>query len=100
MEYNRQQIILACATALGAFDGFPSPPKKILKITTHPIVQWFLVYVLIWQGGAKQDSKLSIMITLFFYTLYHRPHAVLVFSLFDVSRLVYVERLNQIPGIR
>ncbi len=67
MEYNQQQIILAVATAIGAFGGFPSVPKSITNLFSNELVQWSLVFILIWQGGGSQDVKLSALVTVAMY---------------------------------
>lgn len=67
MGYTQQQIILAVATAIGAFGGFPAPPRVFMQLTQNEIVQWALVFVLIFQGGGAQDPKLCLLITAAMY---------------------------------
>jgi hypothetical protein len=69
-NYPTSQIILALATAVGAFGGFPSPPQSFVKLTQQPIVQWGLLFVLIYQGGGSGDIKLSLTITALFYIIH------------------------------
>ena len=64
---NKQNVILACATVIGAWGGFPEPNPFIKKITKHKIVQYLLVYILVYQGGGGQDHVLSFIITILFY---------------------------------
>jgi hypothetical protein len=69
MEYNQKQIVLALATAIGAFGGFPTPPTPISNLFKNEMVQWSLVFILIWQGGGSQDVKLSAIITIGIYVV-------------------------------
>ena len=62
-NYSHDQLIVTVATLLGAFGGFPEAPKVFTEITKHEIVQWALVFVLLFQGGAGQDVKLAAMMT-------------------------------------
>ena len=70
MNYTSKDIILAFATGLGMFGGFPKPPMAFNQlIQDYPIFQWVLVFILVWQGGAKQDHKLAILITATLFAL-------------------------------
>ena len=70
MDYTSKDMILAFATGLGMFGGFPKPPNTFNQlIQEYPIFQWILVFILVWQGGAKQDHRLSILITATLYAL-------------------------------
>ena len=69
MPNGGKSIALALATAVGAFGGFPPAPKGFAELTQNEVVQYALLYVLIYQGGASQDQKLALMITLFVYAL-------------------------------
>lgn len=63
MKYTVDQLVLAAATAVGAYGGFPTPPPAFVELTKNEMVQWALVYVLIFQGGGAQDHKLSLLMT-------------------------------------
>ncbi len=54
---------LALMTALGAFGGFPAPSKKFEEFTRNEMVQYGLLFVLIYQGGGAQDPKLTALTT-------------------------------------
>ena len=70
LDYSLSQLVLACATALGAWGGFPSPPRLFVEHSTQSeIVQLLLVWFLVWQGGGQQDTKLSALITGALYSL-------------------------------
>ncbi len=70
MKYESRDIILAFATGIGSFGGFPEPPPIINDlIKNNPIFQWALVFILVWQGGAKQDHKLALLITITIFAL-------------------------------
>ena len=61
LGYNLQALVLVMATAIGAFGGFPEPAPALQKLTQNVAVQWGLVLVLCYQGGAGQDLKLAAM---------------------------------------
>jgi hypothetical protein len=63
MNYSVEQIVLALATAVGAYGGFPEPPAFFKNLAKNEIVQWALVWVLIYQGGSGQDVRLTTLIT-------------------------------------
>ena len=55
------------ATVMGAWGGFPKPPKLFLELTRFEIFRWFLVFILAYQGGAEEDIKGALLITVVFY---------------------------------
>jgi hypothetical protein len=61
------QIIVASATGLGAFGGFPDPPNVFKDLIKCEAVKWVLLAVLIWQGGggASDDHKKDVLVTIF-----------------------------------
>lgn len=67
------QIILASATGLGAFGGFPEPPKIFKDIIKYEFIKWILLAILVWQGGGgssssiKKDILITILITTVMY---------------------------------
>jgi len=63
MDYNVSQLVLAIATGIGAFGGFPTPPALFTELTQNELVQWGLVFVLLYQGGSGQDVKLALLVT-------------------------------------
>ena len=67
MKYTVDQLVLAAATAVGAYGGFPAPPPAFTELTKNEMVQWTLVFVLIYQGGGSQDLKLSLLMTAAMY---------------------------------
>ena len=71
-----QPFVLPIVTAIGAFGGFPTPPKFFLNIIKNEIVQYFLLYLLIWQGGANQSWKLSLKVTLAIYIIITVGHII------------------------
>ena len=70
MQYSNQQIILALATGIGAYGGFPAAPACFTKLAQNEIVQWALVFVLLYQGGAGQDVKFAAMVTAAMYVVH------------------------------
>lgn len=67
MKYSVNQLVLATATAVGAYGGFPTPPAAFTELTKNEMVQWALVFVLLYQGGGSQDPKLSLLMTAAMY---------------------------------
>uniref|UniRef100_A0A6C0J830 Holin n=1 Tax=viral metagenome TaxID=1070528 RepID=A0A6C0J830_9ZZZZ len=63
-------IILVMATLIGAFGGFPQPPKFFAEAVKWGIVQWFLVFVLAYQGGAGASIPLAAGATAVTFVLY------------------------------
>ena len=58
-------------TAIGAFGMLPPPPKMLVNLVERfPILQWALMYVLIWQGSGGYDEKLSLFGTAVVYIIY------------------------------
>lgn len=70
MNFTTTQIVLVVATVIGAWGGFPSPPKRFQEIISNPLIQWSLVFVLAYQGGGGQDIQLSLIGTFILYVLY------------------------------
>ena len=63
---NSRKLIWAVvgmmATSIGMLGGFPQPPKIFLStVEQYPILQWALVYVLIYQGMGGQDKYWSLI---------------------------------------
>lgn len=61
------------ATSVGMLGGFPQPPKIFLStVQQYPMLQWSLVYVLIFQGmggGDKYWSVIGVGATFVLYTV-------------------------------
>lgn len=66
-KYSVNQIVLVMATAVGAFGGFPSPPRIFSTHVKNELVQWGLVFVLCYQGGSGQDVHLAALATALLY---------------------------------
>jgi hypothetical protein len=69
LGYSLQTLVLVMATAVGAWGGFPTPPPVVASAMQNPMVQWGLVLVLCYQGGAGQDLQLAAMATVAMYAL-------------------------------
>lgn len=70
MNYSSKQIVTAFATGMIAFGNFPKPPKQLEQLANNQIIHWMFVFILIWQGGGKQDIKLSLLVTAAIFALY------------------------------
>lgn len=69
-KYGFWKFILAVCTMLGAFGGFPEPPKSFTSLTQYKVVQWALLYVLLYQGGAGEDPVFAGVITGITFLIY------------------------------
>ena len=67
--YPTKDLILAVSTGLLAYGGWPEPPSQFKELTNNVFFKWFLVFNLIWQGGANQDPKLAVLITAVMFSL-------------------------------
>lgn len=87
-QYNSMLILSCVATMIGAFGGFPTPPKLFARLTRHKFFQWTMVWVLLFQGGAERQTLLaSIMTFLGFLTFtflnYYEDQVMMVFDWLD-----------------
>ena len=62
-EIDTNSIILAIMTMLGSFGGFPDPPAIFTRLTQSQFAKWALVWVLVYQGGGKQDLTITTTAT-------------------------------------
>jgi hypothetical protein len=76
LKHGFWQILLVISTLLGAFGGFPQPPKAFQTLASYQVVQWGLVFVLAYQGGAGQDPVLAAAATLITLVLYKGIRAI------------------------
>ena len=77
-------------TAIGAFGMLPPPPKMLVRLVERfPILQWALMYVLIWQGSGGYDEKLSLFGTAVVYVIYK------VMKSYDDKEIVVVKEEQQ-----
>lgn len=53
-------VLLAWAIASG---GFPQAPAFFQRLCTNELFQYFLVFVLVYQGGGRQDVGVALMVT-------------------------------------
>jgi hypothetical protein len=67
---SHKNFWLNVCTAVGAFGGMPDPPKFFKFLYEKiPGFKWFLVFVLIYQGGGEQDLGVALQITIVFIVL-------------------------------
>lgn len=65
------QVLGPLATVLGAAGGFPAAPKAFARLTERfPILQWALVYVLVWQGQGQRDELVALWATAALWLLF------------------------------
>ena len=72
VKLELETIIGVMATIIGAFGGFPQPPQAFLNLTKHEPIQWFLVFVLAYQGG--HDPVLAVIATVVTFVIYKVMH--------------------------
>ena len=71
MKYSSKDIILAFSTGLGIIGAYPKPPLMLIEFfNENQFLRWILVFILVWQGGSKQDHKLAVLITATLFALY------------------------------
>jgi hypothetical protein len=70
MGKDPMQILLVLTTIIGAFGGFPTPPRFFTNMAKYAPVQWALVFVLAYQGGAGQDPVFAAASTAAVFVLY------------------------------
>ena len=62
--------LLPIATAIGAWGGFPKPPKFFTDLVNgSDLIKYLMVFILIWQGGGNQNTYTSLSITLVIYAI-------------------------------
>jgi hypothetical protein len=76
LQQSFWNILLVSTTIIGAFGGFPQPPKIFQAAAEYQIVQWILVYILAYQGGAGQDPIFALAATLATMVLYKGVRAL------------------------
>lgn len=57
-------VLLAWAIAS---NGFPQAPAFFQRLCTNELFQYFLVFVLVYQGGGRQDVGVALMVTVGLY---------------------------------
>ena len=62
--YSTRQIALAFATLIGAFGGFPEPPRQFTELARNEWFRWLMIAVLVFQGAGGQDPRLAAVVTL------------------------------------
>ena len=67
---DNSALLLAVATGLGAWGGFPAPPRGFNRLVTSDLMQYAMVWILLWQGGSGQNWKLASFITGIMYVLH------------------------------
>ena len=65
-----KDVLLTLATAVGAWGGFPSPPRQFNRLVVNPLVQYALVFILLMQGGSGKNWKLAGIVTALMYALH------------------------------
>ena len=69
--YDIKSVILGLVTFIGAFGGFPEPPKVFIDLVLkHSWLKWILVFLLVFQGAGGQDPRLASIITFTGYVIY------------------------------
>lgn len=69
------QILGPLATVIGAAGGFPTPPKVFSRtLEKYPVLQWALVYALVWQGQANRDEWAALWATCALWVLFKIWH--------------------------
>ena len=59
-------IAFSFSTSIGSWGGFSDPPQIFRKLVTKWYVRYFLLFVLIWQGGGDGNLHVSLLGTVLF----------------------------------
>ena len=70
IPFKGPALLLAFATGVGAFSIMPQPPQVLRELGKNKIVQWAMLFVMLWQGGAAQDVKLAAFVTAAMFAIY------------------------------
>ena len=62
-NFKPQDFVLPFATLLGSVSLFPEASQGMKKLTQNRLVQYFLLFVLCYQGGGASRIDLSLMAT-------------------------------------
>lgn len=64
-----KNVVQPLAIVLGAWGGFPEPPQIFKQLIQNELIQYFLVFALVYQGGGSQDVGTGLMVAVGFYLL-------------------------------
>lgn len=62
-------LLLPFATCIIALGGFPAAPKMWTNAAQNPLVQYFALFALVWQGGAKQNLSTALFTSAVFFAV-------------------------------
>lgn len=91
-------MLTSIATALGSFGGFPEPPAIFVSIAKSPVVQWFLMFILILQGGSGFDFIYALLATGMVFLLYKVVSMINVSAIVKQAALSVAESASQVAG--
>ncbi len=85
-SYANKTLILNFCTAIGAFGLMPDPPKALKQFAENfKPFSWFLVAVLVYQGGGEQEIQLAIEVTIIVFIIYR------IFAVIDGEKFISLE---------
>lgn len=89
MLFRPRILLWAAATAIGSYGGFPDPPNIIKHLVVkEKIFRWFLLFVLIWQGGASAATSEVVRII----------HSVLIVLILFLLRTI-LDSIYFVPAV-
>ena len=68
-NFSLSRLALPMLTLIGAWGGFPPPPKIFEGLAKWRPFQYFFLWVLVMQGGASVDPGLSLLSVLIFVAI-------------------------------
>jgi len=68
-KLDKNTIIFSLATAIGIYGGFPQVPKVVSKNFENPFVQYVMLVVLIYQGGAGGQLDVAMAMAALFFAM-------------------------------
>ena len=58
-------------TAMVSIGNFPKPPKIISQFTQYPLFQWFMLMLLVYQSGGRQNIYITVITVLIVFIVYN-----------------------------
>ena len=68
-ENQIKKIPLALLTGIGAYGGFPTPPKWFQKMSKFRGFQFIVLWILVFQGGGGESILLTSIVSIVIYLI-------------------------------
>lgn len=77
-----EAVPLAVLTGLGAYGGFPQPPRWWKKLSNFKLMNFIVLWILIYQGGGRTHAVLTTVVS------------IVIFTVMEVSKLLESQILD------